>query len=155
MGTLCVMHRCVKKHQNVKIRDSPVPHVSYVEIRDPPVPNNVIKKTLVRIKEPSVCGSNNHSVVGRATVKNCPIQHFFHIFKSENHSFFFVLVFPIQTRNQRILGFRLFYGILVMSPRNRCYNLLRSVTLRWWSPLHWGVETAKVQTPILFISRPR
>ncbi len=80
VGTLCVMHKCVKKHQNVRIRDPPVPHFSYVGIRDPPVPNNVIrKKTLVRIREPSVRGSNNHSVVGRATVKNRPIQHFFHI----------------------------------------------------------------------------
>ncbi len=81
------------------------PIFSYVGIRDPPVPNNVIKKkTFVRIREPSVRGSNNHSVVGRAAVKNRPIQHFFHIFKSENRQFFFVMVFPIQTRNQRIPG---------------------------------------------------
>jgi hypothetical protein len=62
------------------------------------------KKTFVRIKESFVRGSNNHLVVGRAAVKNRPIQHFFHIFESENHRFFFVLVFPIQTQNQRIPG---------------------------------------------------
>jgi hypothetical protein len=26
VGTLCVMHSCVKKHQNVRIKDPPVPH---------------------------------------------------------------------------------------------------------------------------------
>ncbi len=102
VGTLCVMHRCVKKHQNVRIRVQRFPICSYVGIRDPPVLNS--KKTFARIREPSVRGSNNHSVVGRATVKNRPIQHFFHIFTSENHRFFFVLVFPIQTRNQKIPG---------------------------------------------------
>jgi hypothetical protein len=90
VGTLCVMHRCVKKHQNVRIRDPPVPHFSYVGIRDPPVPNNVIrKKKLVRIREPFVRGSNNHSVVGCATVKNRPIQHFFFIFKIREPSVLF------------------------------------------------------------------
>jgi hypothetical protein len=130
VGTLCVMHRCVK---NTRMSESQIHrffifHMSGSEIHRFPI--MLLKKTLVRIREPSVCGSNNHSAVGRAAVKNRSIQHFFHIFKSENCQFFFVLVFPIQTRNQRILGFQLFYGIPVMSLRNRCYNLLGSVTLR-------------------------
>jgi hypothetical protein len=86
------------------------PNFSYVGIRDPWVPNNV--KTFVRIRESSVCGSNNHLVVGRATVKNRPIQHFFRIFKSKNNRFFFVLVFAIQTRNQRIPGSSYFMEFL-------------------------------------------
>jgi hypothetical protein len=45
VGTLCVMHKCVKKHRN-----TPVPNFSYVGIRDPPVPNF----SYVRIREPSV-----------------------------------------------------------------------------------------------------
>ncbi len=44
VGTLCVMHMCVKKHQNVKIRNPSVPHFSYVGIRDQLVPNNVIRE---------------------------------------------------------------------------------------------------------------
>jgi hypothetical protein len=75
------MHRCVKKHQNVRIRDPPVPHFPYVRIRDPQVPNNVIgKKHLLE-------SDNRLFVVGRVTVKNRPIQHFSHIFKSENRRF--------------------------------------------------------------------
>jgi hypothetical protein len=49
------MHRCVKKHRIVRIRDPPVLNFSYVGIRDPPVPNNVNRiKTFVRIRESSV-----------------------------------------------------------------------------------------------------
>ncbi len=72
-------------------RDPSVPHFPYVGIRDPPVSNNVIGKK-------HLSESNNRLFVdGRATVKNRPIQHFSHIFKSENRQF------------------RLFHGILVMT----------------------------------------
>jgi hypothetical protein len=113
VGTLCVMHRCVKKHQNVKIRDPPVPHFSYVKIRDPPVPNNIIEKNIC---QRIVCSwldvRPSRTVQSSICIK---------IFKSENRQFFFVLVFPIQTRNQRIPG----SDYKIMSPR----NLLGSVTL--------------------------
>ncbi len=80
-------------------------------------------------------------------LKNRPIQHFFHIFKSENHRFFFVLVFPIQTRNQRIPGSGYFMEFLqwaqgtgVISSRV-CYpSLITAPTLGCVETFHLGTS---------------
>ncbi len=111
VGTLCVMHRCVKKHQNVRIRDPSVPRFSYVGIRGPSIPNNIRKKTLIRIKEPSIRGwtcdgqkPSNPTFLSYFQIKEPSILFCSGVSNSNSKS-----------ENPR---FQLFYGIHVMSPRN-------------------------------------
>jgi hypothetical protein len=67
--------------QDQRSTGSPFFHMSGSEIHRFPI----VKKHL---SESSVCVANNHSVVECAVVKNRPIQHLFHICKSENRRFF-------------------------------------------------------------------
>jgi hypothetical protein len=141
------MHRCVRKHQNVRIINPPVPHFPYVGIRDPPVPNNVIgKKTSVIIREPSVRGwtcnrqepsnpaflsyfqikePSNPALLSYFQIKELSNPAFLSYFQIREPSILFCSSVSNSNSESENPRFWLFYGIPVMSPR----NLLGCVTL--------------------------
>jgi hypothetical protein len=121
VGTLCVLHRCVKKHpecQNQRSIGSPFFHMLGSEIHRFPIVNFFCQNRLFMVPITTQWLDVWAPRIVQLYFQNRESLVLFCSGVSNSN---------LESENPR---FRLFYGIPVMSPRNRCYNLLGSVTLR-------------------------